>query len=154
MRVKVLLIQARATLCNLMDCSQPESSVHGILQARILQWVATPFARGSSWPRDQNWVSCTAGGFLTTWATRKALWEMRLHSKQTTGLWILFCLRGQHRNVVRWRTTLLDPGSENTALQRYEHGWSGARRPRGRKREPRSVHSSGPEPGKPTMLCK
>ena len=57
------------TLCKAMDCSLPGSSVHGILQARILEWVATPFSRGSSWPRDQTHVfcySCIASGFFTT----------------------------------------------------------------------------------------
>ena len=47
-----------------MDCSLPGSSVHGILQGRVLQWVAIPFSRGSSQPRDQTQVSCTAGRFL------------------------------------------------------------------------------------------
>ena len=42
-----------------MDCHLPESSVRGILQARILEWVAMPSSRGSSWPRDRTWVSCT-----------------------------------------------------------------------------------------------
>ena len=55
-----------------MDCSSPGSSVHGILQARILEWVAMPFSRGSSWPRDWTWVSCTAAVFFTIWATREA----------------------------------------------------------------------------------
>ena len=54
-----------------MDCSPPGSSVHGILQARILEWVAIPFSRGSSWPRDQTQVCCIAGGFFTVWATRE-----------------------------------------------------------------------------------
>jgi len=54
------------------DCSQPGSSVHRILQARILEWVATPFSRGSSRPRDRIQVSCIAGGFFTTCATREA----------------------------------------------------------------------------------
>ena len=48
------------------------SRVHGILQARILEWVAFPFSRGSSQPRDQTWVSSTAGRFFTNWATREA----------------------------------------------------------------------------------
>ena len=47
-----------------MDCSPPDSSVHGILQARILEWVAMPFSRGSSPPRDQIQVSCIAGTFF------------------------------------------------------------------------------------------
>ena len=50
-----------------MDCSLPGSFVHGILQARILEWVAVPFSRGSSQPRDQTQVSCTAGGFFTAY---------------------------------------------------------------------------------------
>ena len=45
----------------LMNCSPPGSSDNGILQARILAWVAIPFSRGSSWPRDWTWVSCLAG---------------------------------------------------------------------------------------------
>ena len=47
-----LLTQSYPTLCNPMDCSPPGSSVHGILQARILEWVAMPSSRGSSQPRD------------------------------------------------------------------------------------------------------
>ena len=46
--------------------------VHRILQARILEWAAFPFSRGSSQPRDQSQVSCIAGGFFTSWATREA----------------------------------------------------------------------------------
>ena len=48
-----------------MDCSPPGSSVHGILQARILEWVTIPFSRGYSWPGDQTQVSCIAGGVFT-----------------------------------------------------------------------------------------
>ena len=55
-----------------MDCSLPGPSVHGILEARILEWVAIPFSRGSSWPRDQTWVSHIASRFFTVWATREA----------------------------------------------------------------------------------
>ena len=51
-------------------CSPPGSSVHGILQERILEWVAISFYRGSFWPRDQTWVSCIAGRCFTLWATR------------------------------------------------------------------------------------
>jgi len=47
-----------------MDCNLPGSSVHEILQARILEWVAIPFSSGSSQPRNQNWVSFTAGIFI------------------------------------------------------------------------------------------
>ena len=51
-----------------MDCSPPDSSVCGILQARILEWVAISFSRGSPWPKDQTQVSCIAGRFFITWA--------------------------------------------------------------------------------------
>ena len=68
--VKVLIDQLCLTLCNPMN--QPGCSVHGILQTRILEWVAIPFSRGSSRPKDQTCVSCIAGGFFTIWATREA----------------------------------------------------------------------------------
>ena len=53
-------------------CSLPGSSIHGILQARILEWVGIPFSRGSSWPRDPTWITCIAGRFFTVWAPREA----------------------------------------------------------------------------------
>ena len=55
-----LVAPSSLTLWDLMDCSLTGSSVHGILQAGILEWVAIPFSRGSSPPRDGTWVSCTA----------------------------------------------------------------------------------------------
>ena len=57
----MVVIQSCPTLCNPMDCSPPGSSVQGILQARILEWVAISFSKESSQPRDQSWVSCIAG---------------------------------------------------------------------------------------------
>ena len=60
------------TLCNPMDCSPPRSSIHGISQARILQWVAIAFSKGSSWTRGQTQDSCTAGRFFMDWLTREA----------------------------------------------------------------------------------
>ena len=56
-----------------MDCSPPGFSVHGILQARILEWVAISSSKGSSRLRDQTQVSCIAAGFFMDWATREAL---------------------------------------------------------------------------------
>ena len=55
---KIRDAQSCPTLCDPMDCSPPDSSVHGILQARILEWVAISFSRGSSQPRDWTRVSC------------------------------------------------------------------------------------------------
>ena len=57
--------QSCLILCDPMDCSLPLSSIHGIFQARILEWVAISFSRGSSWPRDLTWVSQTVGRHLT-----------------------------------------------------------------------------------------
>ena len=65
--------QLSPTLCDPMDCSPPGSSVHGILQARILEWVAISFSRGSSWPRDQTQVSRIAGRHFNLWATREVI---------------------------------------------------------------------------------
>ena len=59
-------LQSCLTLCNPVYYSPPGSSVHGILQARILEWVAMPSSRGSSSPRDRSCISCIAGRFYTT----------------------------------------------------------------------------------------
>ena len=58
--LKVLVTQSCPTLCDPMDCSPPGSSVHGLLQTRILEWVAIPLSRGSSPPRDQIQVTHSA----------------------------------------------------------------------------------------------
>ena len=88
--------QSCLTLCDPLDCSPPGSSVHGILQARILEWAAIPFSSRSPLPRDWNWLSCIAGRFFTVWATREAkLWHKctypqhrnRLERAQRTDLW-------------------------------------------------------------------
>ena len=55
-----------------MDCNPPGSSVHGIFQARVLGWVAISFFRGSSWPRDQNWIFSIGRWILYLWATWEA----------------------------------------------------------------------------------
>ena len=75
-----------------MDCSPPGSSVHGILQARILEWVAMPSSRGFSWSRDWAHVSCgscTAGGFFTT----------ELLEKLPQGIYIPVYLSSLYRKV-------------------------------------------------------
>ena len=65
-------LQSCPPLWDTMDHSPPDSSVHGILQARILEWVAMPSSRGFSWPRDWTHVSCIASEFFTHWATWEA----------------------------------------------------------------------------------
>ena len=67
-----VITQLGPILCDPVDCSPPGSSVHGILQAGILKWVAMPSSGVSSQPRDRTKVSHIAGGFFTVWATRKA----------------------------------------------------------------------------------
>ena len=69
---KMKVAQSCPTLFDPMDYSLPGYSVHGILQQRILEWVAIPFSRGSSQPRDRTQVSHIAGSFFTIWATREA----------------------------------------------------------------------------------
>ena len=66
--MKVKVAQLCLTLCSLMDYT-----VHGIIQARILEWVAYPFSSRSFWPRNRTRVSCIAGRFFTNWAIREAL---------------------------------------------------------------------------------
>ena len=64
-----LVTKSCLTLCDPMDCCLPGSSVHGLSQTRILEWVAISFSEGSSWLRDQTQVSCIAGRRFTLWAT-------------------------------------------------------------------------------------
>ena len=68
---KKKVTQSCPTLCNPMDCGLPGSSVHGILQARILEWVAILSSSGFSQCRDRTWVSCFADRFFTIWATKE-----------------------------------------------------------------------------------
>ena len=75
----VLVAKLCPTLCDPMDCGLPGSSVNGTLQARILEWVAIPFSRGSSWLRDWTWISCTAGRFFTVWLSLRV--SQMVHSR-------------------------------------------------------------------------
>ena len=61
------------SLCDPMDCSPPGSSVRGIFQARVLEWVSISFSRGSSWPRDWTLISRIVGRRFTVWTTREVL---------------------------------------------------------------------------------
>ena len=69
----MLVIQLCPTVCDSVDCSLPGSSVHGILQARILECISIPFSRGSSQPRYRTQVSGIAGRLFTVWAIREDL---------------------------------------------------------------------------------
>ena len=84
----VLVAQSCSAVCNPMACSLPVSSVYEIFQARILHWVAIPFSRESSWPRDQTWVSCISDRFFIVWATREVPEKRprRINTKNLQGL--------------------------------------------------------------------
>ena len=98
-KVKALVAQSCLILCDPMDCSPPGFSVHGILRARILEWVAIYFLRESSWSRDQTQVSCVVGRFFTIWATREAgLWKFSwiINILNITVVSITFVVRKTH----------------------------------------------------------
>ena len=79
-KVKVKVAQPCPTFCNPMDYR-----IHEILQARILEWIAFAFSRGSSQPRDRTQVSFIAGRFFTSWATREAWCWKRLKANRESG---------------------------------------------------------------------
>ena len=81
-----LAAKSCSTLGDPTDCSPPGSSIHGLFQARILEWVAISFSRGYSWPRDWTRVSCTAGRFLTNWVTTVELIQQTLRISIATWL--------------------------------------------------------------------
>ena len=86
----VLVAHSCPTLCNAVDSRLWGSSLHGILQARIMEWIPVSYSRGSSQPRNQTHVSLIAGEFFTFWATREAIllhdrqinWETRCWGKE------------------------------------------------------------------------
>ena len=74
--VCVLVAQLCPTLCDPTDYSPPGFSVHGILQARVLEWITIPFSIGTSKCRGRTLVSCITGRFFTVWATGKSSWAL------------------------------------------------------------------------------
>ena len=95
---KVLVNHLCPTLCDPLDCRVPGSSVHRILQARVLEWVAISYSRGSSWPMDGSQVSYTAGRFFTFWATREAQLQI-LWRKLSKRLFHLYLKSGTDDSV-------------------------------------------------------
>ena len=108
--------------CDPVDCSLPGSSVHGIPPERILEWVAIPFSRDSSWPRDRTWVSCTAGRFFTVWATREApVVKSKYQRNSLTYFWIPFSL------IKTWYCLsfqLVDHHCHQLVRNRYDRTWT------------------------------
>ena len=89
--LKVLVPQSRMTLSSRRDCSPPGSSVHGILQATILEWGAISFSRGSSQHRDRTQVSCIIDRFVTIWAK----WSKALLKPGSSVTWEWFSCEEQ-----------------------------------------------------------
>ena len=105
-------LQSCLTLCNTMDCSPPGSSVYGILQARILEWVATPSSRGSSWPSDPtcvSYVSCTGRQVFTSSASVK--FSIPFFSMIPLLLWYSSLKSGLQRLTVTFKSSPIRPHS-------------------------------------------
>ena len=109
-----------------MDCTLPGSSVHGILQARILEWAAMPSSRGSSRPRNWTWVSMSpalAGKFFTTSATSESLYWILLffsHSVMSVQK-----AKATHSSTLAWRTPRIEEpgGLQSMGPLRVGHDW-------------------------------
>ena len=112
MKVKMLVAQLCPTLCDPMDCSPPGSSVHGILQARILEWVAISSSRESSQPRDWIWVSCIGDGFFTFWATREVQGHHEFNGKKMVDvsqfILVINFICAQVVTYFQWETSQFD----------------------------------------------
>ena len=92
-----------------MDCSPPASSVHGISQARVLEWVAISFSRGSSLPRGHTQVSISAGKFFTIWATRDKEWPSASLASTPWQPWVVM---GAREDTETQRVRLQTPKSQ------------------------------------------
>ena len=93
-----------------MDSSLPGSAIHGIFQARILEWAAISFSRGSSQPRDQTRVSCIADRRFTVWATWSLKSKKKLQAKKKkkkTGMQKRFCAQEPHRVLISFTGIVL-----------------------------------------------
>ena len=97
--VVVSVAKSCTILCIPMNCSLPGSSVHGISQARILEWVATSFSKGSSQPRDQTCVSCLSGGFFTVEPPQEAPLVIREMKIKTTMIPLHINEHGYNKNM-------------------------------------------------------
>ena len=91
--------QSCPTLCDPMDCNLPGCSVHGIFQARVLEWIAISFSRGSSQTRNRTQVSCTAGRRFTMGAIKEAQFELQVDPKNTA-LKLRFKERDSHYRIL------------------------------------------------------
>ena len=132
------IAQSCLTPCDPMDCSPPGSSVHGIFQGRVLEWVAISFSRGSSWPRNQTWVSCIVGRRFTVWATREVrCFQCQINSPALSvvgektvplhlsgGIWKLCWRRHREARGAGGSLPSLEPHPPLTAGKLGEVAWS------------------------------
>ena len=110
-----------------MDCSLPGSSICGIFQARVLQWVAISFSRGSSQPRDQTWVSPILGRFFTIWATREDCLLRKLLTKcKIQSVCDLGTPLAPHSSTLAWKIpwTQEPGGLQSMGSRRVRHDWT------------------------------
>ena len=109
-----------------MDCSPPGSSVHGVLQARLLEWVAIPFSRGSFWPWDPTQVSCIAGSSLVAHMVKNlpATQETRVGSLRPKDS--LEEGMATHSSILAWRISQTEEpgGLQSMGSQRVAHDWA------------------------------
>ena len=94
-----VIVQSYPALCNPMDNSSPGPSVQGIIQARILEWVAIPFTRGSSCPWDLTWVSCTAVRFFYQVSHQESPY---VDTQKRPFWWLSWLYTSQNTKVVSW----------------------------------------------------
>ena len=135
-----------------MNWNPPEFSLHEVLQARILEWVAMPFSRRSSWLRNQTQISCITGRFFTIWATWEAHCSEWVHHniwgniraslvaqrlKHLPAMWETWVQSlgpedplekemATHSSILAWRIPWMEEpgGLQSTGLQRVGHDWA------------------------------
>ena len=106
-----------------MDCSQPGSSVHGILQARILEWASISFSRGSSRPRNRTQLSHSLGRCFNLWATREALeLSIVVHFSYQHQNCFLKYIKPEHKN---WGSTRCSVTTQRSGMQLRGAGFGG-----------------------------
>ena len=134
--MRINVAQSCVTLCNSMDCSLPGSSLHRILQARILKWIAISFSRGSSWPRNQTWVSHVAGRCFFLRATREASrihwefnyltkavleWKSRLSLLSFSGRWDAATTQVSHGEITSLGHQTPIPGAQKDVSLQFQN---------------------------------
>ena len=122
---EVQVTQSCLTLCDLMDYT-----VHGILQARILEWVAFPFSRGSSQPRDQTQVSFLAGRFFINWAygeRHSKLVNVKIGNAMKLNAWsrfeMLLVVLSLEKNMISKYREVLVPIWQSVYLKMLRNTW-------------------------------